>query len=76
MKSLAAIFVGPIQNIEISLGAAFYFDDFWNIMNTLFQAENREIFKNSQLQTNFTASFEKKRVRQENADKRAFHEDF
>ncbi len=33
MKSFAAILVGPIQYIEISLGAAFSFDDCWNVMN-------------------------------------------
>ncbi len=32
-KSLAAILVGLIQYIEISLGAAFSFDDCWNDMN-------------------------------------------
>ncbi len=33
MKSLAAILVSPIQCIEILLGAAYFFDDCWNVMN-------------------------------------------
>ena len=33
MRSLAAILEGPIQYIDISLGAPVFFDDCWNVMN-------------------------------------------
>ncbi len=33
LKSFAAILVGPIQYIEIPLGAAFFFYNCWNVMN-------------------------------------------
>ncbi len=40
MKSLAAILEGPIQYIEITLvGSAFFYDDFWNVMNDQHETE-------------------------------------
>ncbi len=39
MKLLAAILVGSIQYNEISPGAAFYFDDCWNIVNAQHKTE-------------------------------------
>ncbi len=39
MKPLAAILVGQIQYIEISLMAAFSIDDCWNAMNALKETE-------------------------------------
>ncbi len=38
MKSFANILVGPIQCIEISLGATF-FDDCWNVINAKDETE-------------------------------------
>ncbi len=39
MKSSAAILVGPIQYTKIPQGAAFFFDDCWNVMNAQRETE-------------------------------------
>ncbi len=39
MKSMAAILAGLIQYMEIPLGAAFFYDDYWNVMNTQHEIE-------------------------------------
>ncbi len=39
MKSFAAILVGQIHYIENPLGAAFFFDDCWNVMNAQHETE-------------------------------------